>query len=257
MQPEALEQHLSQIATTWTDLFQAHAGEADAAHAAQRQLLERYSGAVYRYLLGAVRDTEAADDLFQEFGLRLVRGDFKGVHPEKGRFRNFLKTCLYHLIVDHQRRRQRQAVPLGPDLPEPACHAEPPAESDQQFQAAWQVELMKRAWEGLARHDRDTGQHLHTVLRFRTDHPDLRSADMAERLAATVGKPLTSDWVRKRLFLAREKFTDLLLAEVARSLGNPGEDEVEEELALLGLLEYCRPALERRHSAARARGAAE
>jgi hypothetical protein len=57
---------------------------------------------------------------------------------------------------------------------------------------------------------------------------------------------VTAEWVRKRLFLAREKFTDLLLDEVARSLGDPSADEVEQELIDLGLFDYCRAALERR-----------
>jgi hypothetical protein len=58
---------LSQIATPWTDLGQASAGSMPALDAARRRLLLRYSPAVYSYLLGAVRDPDIADDLFQEF----------------------------------------------------------------------------------------------------------------------------------------------------------------------------------------------
>jgi RNA polymerase sigma-70 factor (ECF subfamily) len=247
MDLEQLNQHLSQISTTWTALYQAHGGSAESAKAAQWKLLQRYQAAVYRYLLAAVRDPDAADDLFQEFALRFLRGDFKRADPERGRFRNFLKTALYHLIVDHQRRHQHRPRPLPVDGPEPTAAAPPPAESDSEFLTIWRAELMARAWDALAEHDRATGQHLHTVLRFRTDHPDVRSPQMAEQLAARVGKPLSPEWVRKRLYLAREKFTDLLLDEVTRSLDRPTPDEVERELLDLGLWEYCRAAFARRH----------
>lgn len=243
---DQLRQHLSQISTTWTVLLQAHGGPSGAAEEAQRRMIERYSRAIYRYLFGSVRDPDAADELYQEFALRFVRGDFRRASPERGRFRDFLKTALYHLIVDHQRKRGKRGAPLPPDSPDPASDEAQVAESDREFLAVWRADLMDRAWEALARHDQQTGQHLFTVLRFRTDHPDVRSPQIAERLAGVVGKPLTSDWVRKRLFLAREKFTDLLVDEVAGSLAGGTPEDLEQELIDMGLWEYCRGALGRR-----------
>jgi RNA polymerase sigma-70 factor (ECF subfamily) len=245
MDPEQLNEHLSQISTRWALLDQAHQGSAEAASAAQRQLIQRYTPAIYRYLRGAVRDPEVADELFQEFALRFVRGDFKRADPERGRFRNFLKTSLYHLVVDYQRRRQQQALPLPPDDASPAAGPES-TDAGQEFLDVWRAELMGRAWEGLERVERQTGQPLYTVLRSRMDHPGMRSPQMAEELSRRLGKPVTAEWVRKRLFYARQQFTDFLLAEVARSLGQPTREELEQELVDLGLLEYCRPALERR-----------
>src|SRR5262249_8409202 len=69
--------HLSQIETHWSAVFLAHRGPRDAAAEAQRALMERYGGAVHRYLLASLRDPEAADDLAQEFALRFLRGDFR------------------------------------------------------------------------------------------------------------------------------------------------------------------------------------
>jgi RNA polymerase sigma factor (sigma-70 family) len=242
----AIHQHLSQISTAWTVLFAAHTGQAQSTGAAQAELLQRYSAAVYRYLLAAVRDSNIADDLFQEFALRFVRGDFKGADRERGRFRDFLKTSLYHLIVDHQRKQQRRLLSLSPEAPEPTADTDPVPESDQEFMAIWRAELLNRAWDGLAEMERQTGQPLHTVLRWRTDHPEMRSPQMAEQLAGRVGKPITAEWVRKRLFVAREKFTEFLLEEVERSLDHPTTESLEQELLDLGLFEYCQAALERR-----------
>jgi DNA-directed RNA polymerase specialized sigma24 family protein len=58
---------------------------------------------VYRYLLKALRDPEAAAEQSQEFALRFVRSDFKEADPERGRFRDFLRTVLYHLVVNYYR----------------------------------------------------------------------------------------------------------------------------------------------------------
>ena len=103
---------LSQISTAWTLLYRAHEGVAEEAKAARRQLLQDYGGPVYRYLWAAVGDPDAANDLYQDFALRFVQGSFKNADPQHGRFRDFLKTVLYHLIVDHQRRRSAAAQPL-------------------------------------------------------------------------------------------------------------------------------------------------
>src|SRR5437868_15369064 len=107
MDAAELSQRLSRIDTLWTMLLRAHGGEPGAVQDAQCKLLERYRGAVYRYLLGAVRDADAAEELAQEFALRFVRGDFRRASPDRGRFRSYLKTALIHLVTDYHRARQR------------------------------------------------------------------------------------------------------------------------------------------------------
>ncbi len=241
------DDHLSHIATLWTLVYQAHGGPAEQVGEAQRQLMERYSGAVHRYLLGALRDRDAADELFQEFSLRFLRGDFKRADPELGRFRNYLKTSLFHLISDYQKRKHAQPRLLDSNVNEPADPGAPsPADSERHFLESWREELMDRTWQELAEIERRTGQPRYTVLRFRADNPTMSSAEMAEKLSAQLGKRLTVDWVRQALHRAREKFTDLLLNEVAQSLQNPGVEELAQELNDLGLLAYCKSALGRR-----------
>ncbi len=84
------------------------------------------------------------------------------------------------------------------------------------------------------------------MLRFRAQHLELRADEMAEQLSRTLGKPLTAAGVRKTLERARIRFADLMLDEIAQTLSNPTLENLEEELIDLNLLEYCRPALERR-----------
>jgi RNA polymerase sigma-70 factor (ECF subfamily) len=239
---------LSRIATLWSLVLQAHGGPADEAGVARARLLERYAGALHRYLLGALRDSDSADELFQEFALRFFRGDFKNADPGRGRFRDYLKAAAYRLVADHHNRRNRQPLPLSPDVAEPA--APPPSEADQdrEFLDGWRAELLDRTWQALWELEKATGQPHHSVLRTRADHPMLSSEELAERVGARLGKTLSVAAVRQALHRAREKFADLLVAEAARSLEGATPDRLEAELIDLGLHGSCREALARHRS---------
>src|SRR5262245_13134974 len=235
--------HISQIETLWPVLQQAHAGAPDEVVAAQQKILQRYRPAVYRYLLACLGDADAADELCSEFILRFVSGGFRNANPEKGRFRDLLKTALYHLIIDYHNRRKRGMPQLSPDGPEPAVIPDSTYESDRQFLETWRANLLNKAWDSLHDEERRTGRPLHSVLHFRAGNPDLRSAQMAEQLSARLGKEVSADWVRKWLHAARDRFAQLLMHEVGASLRDPTPDSVEEELIDLGLFEYCKDAV--------------
>jgi RNA polymerase sigma-70 factor (ECF subfamily) len=230
------DRSLNRISTLWTVVCQAHDGTAEGAARAQEVLLRRYGRAVRRYLLGALRDPEAADDLSQEFALRFLRGGFRGADRQRGRFRDFVKGVLIHLIADHHRRRP--PLPL-PAAHEPAAPAEDRPDPDEQFLATWREDILARAWEALEAHQARTSQPFYTVLRFRADHPDMPSAPMAEQLGALLGKPLSAAGVRQTLHRARERYVDLVLDEVVQTLESPTAEQLEEELIDLGLLEFC------------------
>jgi RNA polymerase sigma factor (sigma-70 family) len=241
VESKSLDARLSQLSTSWTVLRQAQDGPADAITAAQQLLLQRYGGAVRRYLLAILRDHHAADDLTQEFGLRLVRGGFRNVDPQRGHFRNYVKTVLRHLVSDYQRKVQARARPLAADSPALANLACAADETDPRFLESWRDELLARTWEALAA----ARPRSYTVLRFRAANPKLPSEQMTEQLAGQLGKPLSAAGMRQMLHRARDKFADLLIEEVAQSLEHPTGDRVEEELRELGLLAYCQPALKR------------
>src|SRR6516225_4718871 len=95
------DRHLSRISTLWSLVSAAQHEPGDESRAAQKKLLERYGTAIRRYLLGAVRDANAAEDLWQEFAYRFLHGDLHGVDPQRGRFRDFVKGVLFHLVADY------------------------------------------------------------------------------------------------------------------------------------------------------------
>src|SRR5437870_43128 len=124
MQLENVPYRLSLISTLWSLVWRAHHGPNEAAHAARQQLLERYGCAVQRYLRKVLRDPDAADEVFQEFALHLLHGDLRGADAKRGRFRNFVKGTLFHLIADYRKHQRKWPRPLPADGAELAANPE-------------------------------------------------------------------------------------------------------------------------------------
>jgi RNA polymerase sigma-70 factor (ECF subfamily) len=241
-----LNSRISRIETIWTLVNDAHQASPDEATVAQEAVLRRYSAAIYRYLLSALRDPNAADEVFQEFALRFVQGLFRRADPERGRFRHFIKNSLHNLILTYHQKQNRRPQALPNDIASPAASVQRDSELDREFNQNWRDEVLARTWEALARLQAETGKPYHDVLRFRASNPKMPSAQMAAALSARLGQSFTDAGVRQALHRAREKFADLLLDEVARSLGTNDSERLREELADLGLLPYCQAALDQR-----------
>jgi RNA polymerase sigma-70 factor (ECF subfamily) len=246
MNEHEIEQQLSHIATQWTMLYRAHQGAANEVAAARQQLMLRYCGAVYRYLLRAVRDPTIAEDLTQEFALRFVQGRFGQVDREQGRFRNYVKGALFRLVQDHYRNKAREPRHVSlPDQVQVATADESEA-AERDFRDSWRQELLSRAWKALEQVQSETGQPYHDVLRTRVDQPELSSAQIAEQLSARLGRTISSAGVRQLLHRARERFAELILEDVRQSLEGAPIEQIAEELAELNLLKYCKDVLDRR-----------
>jgi RNA polymerase sigma-70 factor (ECF subfamily) len=239
MDPDLPQPNLSRIVTPWTLVHLAHAGSETDVATAQRLLIQRYSGAVYRYLRGALHDEEVALELFQEFVLRFLRGDFHRADPVVGRFRDYLRAVLIHLVTDYHRERQARPQSLPPDVVQRAVPSDDGADGEAAFLRSWREELVNRAWQCLA----EAKPTYHAVLVFHVEKPEMPSARMAEQLAAQLGKSFTAAHVRVLLQRAREKFAELLLNEVTHSLGACTEAELVQELRALQMLKLCAPAL--------------
>ncbi len=242
------DEHLSRIDTLWSVVRRAHSPDEAGAVEAQELLLERYGGAIRRYLCACLRDRDAADEVFQEFALRFVRGDFQAADPNRGRFRAFVKTIVFRLMIDYRRRKgrdgRRQALVV-----EPAAHDavdDPLADSDEVFLASWRDELLARAWRGLEEHEQATGSAYYTALRQRVEAPEIRSPELAARLTERLGRPITAENARVLVHRARDRFAELLLDAVAESIDDPAPDAIEEELLDLRLIDYCRDVLNKR-----------
>ncbi len=250
---------LGELATQWTRVFAAQESRGDRAEAARHELLVRYHHAVNRYFHEQLRDPHAAGKLFSNFALRVleVHAFLKRADPERGRFRDYLRTILRRMVVDHHREQQRehkrqQPLIAGSD-DEPAGLAATPDE-DQRFIQLWRQALIDQAWKGLEEAEKKAGQPYASFLRYQSDHPGCRSAEIAEHFT-TGGKKYSAAGARQLIHRARERFGELLVEEVARSLRTGDEkvaaEHIERELIELNLLfSYCKAALERRDRSA-------
>ncbi|WP_162273946.1 RNA polymerase sigma factor [Mariniblastus fucicola] len=209
---------------------------------AQTELFELYSPAVKRYLLASLGNRESADEVFQEFALRIVRGDFRNADFEKGRFRNMLKTSLYRLMVDFHRRKQKQRK-LGTADQIDFIAAEEDADSGcDAFTLAWRQTMLDQAWRRLEQLQIESSKPYYTILRARVDHPEMTTKQLHEHLheSQPIAIPAEGSF-RVYLHRARRRFAKLLTEQVAISIEEPTPDNIEAELIDLGLHVFCRP----------------
>lgn len=207
----------------------------------------RYYRAAFRYLLGVVRSPEVAEDLAQNFAVRFMRGDFRDVDRRRGRFRDFLKAALRNLARDHWRKlRRTPEVQASSDSALVESAARAGEASDAEFDASWRDELLAKTWEALLQLEETSKKPFFTALQLKVREPDLRSPELAKKLGQALNRTMSAESLRQTLHRAREAFGNLLLAEVERSLENPVPERLEEELAELQLLDYCREPLRRR-----------
>jgi DNA-directed RNA polymerase specialized sigma24 family protein len=241
---ELTRERLSQISTMWTALMRAHGGAEEEGRRLLAGLIERYHGAAYRYLAAATGNADVAAELFQEFAVRFLRGDFRWATPGRGRFRDYLRTALIHLARHGARDGRRRSADVDLDLL-PASDAS--EDEDEAFLGHWRAALLDRAWAGLEAAERAGGPPHHTALRARVDEPDAASADLAARLTRRLkpAEPFTDAGVRKLLQRGREVLTDRLVAEVAASVPTRDRERLAQELIDLGFYGYCKKALER------------
>lgn len=233
------ESRLSGIETRWSLIRNANESEGNAA---MGKVVERYGPAVKRYLLAALRNEEAADEVFQEFALRLVRGDFRNASEHKGRFRSLIKTALYHLIVDWHRNRNRRSR-LETGTPVEAVAVDDLADPVEPFSLVWRETLLESAWSRLLQLQQHSGKPYHTILKLRVDHPELSTAKLQTLSESRGMKAYSPNAFRVLLHRARKRFAALLLEQVRESVQSPNETAVEMELIELGLHHSCKPVL--------------
>lgn len=237
------QSRLSQIETRWSWIKASRERTSSSAAPAQAALLDRYRGALFRYVLVLTRNVDDTEELLQEFAVRFLKGDFAKADAHKGSFRAYLKTSIIRMVSD-QRRRKRQLASkeqsLENHIPPQEASASPRLDD---FDESWRNDLLSRAFKHLEVCERETTKPYHTVLTLRSQFPKLSSTDLAILLNDRLGlaEPISSVAFRKLVQRAREKLVSFLLDEVAASIRSTDRHDLELELIACGLWEYCRP----------------
>ena len=158
-------EHLTDLATSWTTIRNAHT-PGPAGQVAMHELIGRYHDAVERYLKLKLRDSNLADEVFQEFWTKLLTHKLAGADSNKGRFRDYLRTVLHRLIIDHFRVKKLQPLPPGDLLDD--------TRPDADYDRVWREAVIKR---GMVPARDLRGQHAQEPLRT----PSSSSAATAPR----------------------------------------------------------------------------
>jgi RNA polymerase sigma-70 factor (ECF subfamily) len=234
-----MSRNLNEIVTNWDELFSASARNGSASSPVLTSVLQRYFGAVWNYLASVVKDEHVADDLTQEFAIRFLRGDFHDLHPDKGRFRDFLKVILRNMVIDHFRRQKE--LPVDIDL-QSICDPQVSAadQYDELFVEHWRQDLLQRTWNTFRNAGSRRGALYYEALYQFAESGGMNSGALAEKLSACRGEPVSAATARQILHRARQMFADLLREEVRQSLAAEASDAdaVEEELCELRLTKY-------------------
>jgi RNA polymerase sigma factor (sigma-70 family) len=234
----ATESRFENLSTHLSVLRAAHEADDASARAAARQLLVlRYQRAIRSYLGALLRDDDDADEATQEVIVKVLRGDFAGADSERGRFRAYLKTAARNTALHWLRRNKSPGSREFAE--EPAAVA-----AEDAWLAEWRQMLLDAAWNELRVYEtRTPGNAFASVLELIGNHPEQDSAQLAVLLSKRLARPFGAEALRKQLSRARRKLAELLVAELCRTIDNPTPDDIEAELAEVGLLRLVRDYL--------------
>jgi hypothetical protein len=204
------------------------------------QFVMRYAPAIQRYLAALIKAAQDAEDVTQDFFLRIIQNGFVHVKRDRGRFRDYLKAAVRNAALKFL---TRQPAARQSELRAAQCAARSPASPspDHQWLAEWRRCLLDRAWQALANHQRRSPSNLFfTVLRVSANHAGEDTETLAARTSRIVGRPIRADAFRKQVSRARRMLARCLVQEVAQTLDYPTAEQVEEELIALALWKYVR-----------------
>jgi RNA polymerase sigma factor (sigma-70 family) len=227
----------SQFPTTrWTLVVAAGAPHRKEARSASVSLCEGYWYPLYAYLRRRGYPADQAQDLTQEFFMRVLEGRYLDrADQEKGRFQSFVLSSLKFFVADEEDRQRASkrggGVVLTLELPsgeeryqrEPA-HEETP---ERIFERRWALSVLDRVVEKLrdefVHHGRP--EHFERLKFFLLGHSDPPYATLAREMNTSEGA------LKVAIHRLRKRYRELFRQEIADTVADPAE--VESELRFL------------------------
>jgi DNA-directed RNA polymerase specialized sigma24 family protein len=213
------------------------AGHSDTTQArdALARLCQVYWHPLYAYVRRLGYSPHDAQDLTQEFFARLLEKNYLAQADEsRGRFRSFLLVALKHFLANEWDKAQakkrgggRIFIPIDLAASETSYAFEPVDESTAEkiYERRWALTLLAEVLRRLREeHVRDGREKLFEALKptLTETSRSVRYADIAAGLGATEGA------VKVAVHRLRQRYRELLRAEIAETVASPVE--VEDEL---------------------------
>jgi RNA polymerase sigma-70 factor (ECF subfamily) len=227
----------SQFPTTrWTLVVAAAGPRRKEAQSALASLCENYWYPSYAYLRRRGYQAEEAQDLTQEFFIRVLEGRYLSrADPEKGRFRSFLLTSLRFFVADEedrQRARKRgggQIVSFEFSSGEDRYQREPAHDETPEriFERRWALSVLDRVVEKLRLEFVEHGRpdHFERLKVFLLGQSDAPYAALAREMNTSEGA------LKVAIHRLRKRYREIFRQEIADTVADPAE--VESELRYL------------------------
>ena len=222
--------------TRWTLVIAAADPERKDARSALVSLCEGYWYPLYAYIRRRGYPADQAQDLTQEFFIRLLEGRYLDrADPEKGRFRYFILTSLKFFVADEEDRQRAQkrgggaVVSLELSSGEDRYQREPAHDETPEriFERRWALSVLDRVVEKLrnefVHHGRP--EHFERLKVFLLGQADAPYAALAREMNTSEGA------LKVAIHRLRKRYRELLRQEIADTVADPAE--VESELRFL------------------------
>jgi RNA polymerase sigma-70 factor (ECF subfamily) len=213
------------------------AGRADTTRAqeAMAKLCQTYWYPLYSYVRRCGYPVSDAQDLTQEFFLRLIAGNWIAqADKERGRFRSFLLASLKHFLANEWRKDRAakrggdvQVMPLELDIAETRYGREPSdtATPDRHYERRWAVTLLDEVLMRMeSEFEKEGNRELFTELK-----PCLvgeRANQPYAQLATKLG--MSESAVKVAVHRMRGRYRKLLREEIAQTVAS--NEEVDSEM---------------------------
>jgi RNA polymerase sigma factor (sigma-70 family) len=212
------------------------AGRSDSTHArnALEKLCRTYWPPIYAFVRRQGNSPHDAQDLTQEFFARLLQKNYLGdVDRTKGRFRSFLLSSLKHFLANEWDKAKAQKrgggqvlIPIDIKTVETSCGLEPAdtMTAEKMFERRWALTLLELVLRRLREEfTRDGKEKLFEQLKptLTETSRSVRYAEIAARLDMSEGA------VKVAVHRLRQRYRELLRAEIADTVASPGEIDDE------------------------------
>jgi RNA polymerase sigma-70 factor (ECF subfamily) len=224
--------------THWSVVMAAGENDSEESRGALEKLCDDYWYPIYVYVRRKGYGPDDAQDLTQEFFAQLIaKNHLRLADHRKGRFRSFLLATLHYFLAREWCRAHRQkrggqyrflSLDQQADEEKPGFEPADDETPEKKFQRQWALTVLKQAMNTLHEECETTGK---ARLFGEVKHLLSGECDGASYASIAGGLSMSESALRVAVHRLRQRYGQLLRAEIGRTVGSKAE--VEEELRCL------------------------